>query len=182
MREDLKVWVSFLLQYNGVSVMLDNFWTSNESIQLFTDSAGGKNRGIGIYFQGKFAHGRWPSEWAENGILTDITFLELFPVFIAVCIWGAILRNKKIMFNIDNLSVVHIINKKSSKSPRVMAVLRRLVLATLQFNILIKAQHIPGKVNKIADALSRCDLQRFRNLCPAAEPQSTEIPDHLWTL
>jgi hypothetical protein len=27
-------------------------------------------------------------EWADNGILADITFLELFPVVISVHIWG----------------------------------------------------------------------------------------------
>ena len=42
MKEDLSVWISFLSQYNGVTVMLDSLWTSNEAINLFTDSAGGK--------------------------------------------------------------------------------------------------------------------------------------------
>ena len=28
MREDLKVWLSFLSDYNGITVMLDNVWTS----------------------------------------------------------------------------------------------------------------------------------------------------------
>jgi hypothetical protein len=32
MREDLKVWLSFLSDYNGITVMLDNVWTSNETI------------------------------------------------------------------------------------------------------------------------------------------------------
>lgn len=182
MREDLQVWVVFLSQYNGVSVMLDSQWTSNDAIQLYTDSAGGKNRGIGIYFQGRYIHEVWPSDWADLGILKDITFLEIFPVFVVLHIWGPELKNKKIMFNIDNMSVVHIINKKSSKSERVMALLRRLVLLTLQYNLLIKAQHIPGKVNQIADSLSRGDFQRFRNLCPAAEPKKTEIPTHLWRI
>jgi hypothetical protein len=44
---------------------------------------------------------------------------------------GVQLKNKKIIFNIDNQSVVHIINKKSSKSVRVMSLVRHLVLSTL---------------------------------------------------
>ena len=94
MREDLKVWLSFLSDYNGITVMLDNVWTSNETICLFTDSAGGRDKGFGIYFQGKWAQGCWPKEWADNGILADITFLELFPVVISVHIWGIHLKNK----------------------------------------------------------------------------------------
>jgi hypothetical protein len=54
--------------------MLDNVWTSNETICLFTDSAGWRDKGFGIYFQGKWAQGCWPKEWADNGILADITF------------------------------------------------------------------------------------------------------------
>jgi hypothetical protein len=51
MKEDLKVWISFLAQYIGAIVMLDSLWTSNETIDLFTDSAGGENMGFGIYFR-----------------------------------------------------------------------------------------------------------------------------------
>ena len=50
MKEDLKVWISFLAQYIGAIVMLDSLWTSNETIDLFTDSAGGETMGFGIYF------------------------------------------------------------------------------------------------------------------------------------
>jgi hypothetical protein len=50
-------------------------------------------------------------EWADNGILADITFLELFPVVISVHIWGIHLKNKRIIFNVDNQAVVAIINK-----------------------------------------------------------------------
>ena len=182
MREDIKVWLTFLSEYNGVTVITDNAWASNETLELFTDSAGGQNRGFGIYFQGKWAQKCWPKLWEEMGILKDITFLELFPVVVALCIWGEQLKNKKIIFNIDNQSVVHIINKKSSKSVRVMSLVRHLVLSTLQYNIMIKALHISGISNKIADSLSRCDWQRFRNLCPEADQRGTEIPDHLWKL
>jgi hypothetical protein len=43
--------------------------------------------------------------WEEMDILKDITFLELFPVVVALCSWGEQLKNKKIIFNIDNQSV-----------------------------------------------------------------------------
>jgi hypothetical protein len=56
--------------------MLDSLWTSNETIDLFTDSAGGENMGFGIYFQGKWAQACWPGDWANNGVLSDITFCK----------------------------------------------------------------------------------------------------------
>jgi hypothetical protein len=46
MREDIKVWLTFLSEYNGVTVITNNAWASNETLELFTDSAGGQNRGF----------------------------------------------------------------------------------------------------------------------------------------
>lgn len=181
MREDIKVWTSFLEQYNGVTVMIDSLWTSNDMLELFTDSAGGQNKGFGIYFQGKWAQSCWPKEWAEHDLLKDITYLELFPVVISLHIWGVHLKNKRIIFYVDNQAVVTIINKRTSKSNRVMSLMRNLVFSTLKYNIVLKAEHIPGKINTIADSLSRCDFQRFRHLCPEADQYKTAIPDHLWT-
>ena len=106
MREDIKVWQSLLSQYNGITVMLDNLWTSNDTIELFTDSAGGRNKGFDIYFQGKWAQSYWPKHWVENWTLKDIKFLELFPVVVFIFIWGSNLRNKKVVFRVDNESVV----------------------------------------------------------------------------
>jgi hypothetical protein len=86
MREYIKVWLTILSEYNGVTVITDNAWTSNETLKLFIDSAGGQNIGFGIYFQGKWAQKGWPKDWEKMGILKDITFLELFPVVVALCI------------------------------------------------------------------------------------------------
>ena len=119
------------------SLMLDNVWTSNETICLFMDSAGGRDKEFGIYFQGKWVQGCWPKEWANNGVLADITFLELFPVVISVHIGGIHLKNKRIILNVDNQAVVAIINKKSSKSNRVMTLVKSCFLS-LQYNIVLK--------------------------------------------
>jgi hypothetical protein len=56
------------------------------------------------------------------------------------------------------MSVVIIINKKSSEFPRVMTLVRRLVLASLDYNILLKAEHIDGHLNCLADSLSRSNF------------------------
>jgi hypothetical protein len=53
---------------------------------LFTDSAGGKGLGFGIYFDGKWACEKWPKNWYDKGITSDITVLKLFPVFVVLCL------------------------------------------------------------------------------------------------
>ena len=50
------------------------------------------------------------------------------------------LANKRIIFNCDNEAVVAIINKKYSKSERIMAVFRRFILHCVDFNITCKAK------------------------------------------
>ena len=92
------------------------------------------------------------------------------------------MKNKKVLIHIDNQCVVTILNKKSSKSCRVMSLVRKLVLVSLRYTILIKGQNIIGKPNCIIDALSRCNWQRFRELAPNADHKRTYIPDHLWKI
>ena len=163
--------------------MLDHFWTSNEALEFYLDSVGrtGSQRRLGIYFQGKWAQGSWPLDWAKNDILRDIASLELFPVVVAIQLWGDQLKNKMMLFHIDNKSVT-ILSKKSSKPCRFVSLVRKLILVSLRYNILIKGQYIIGKLNCIADALSRCNWQHFRELAPNADHKHTHIPDHIWKI
>ena len=80
-------------------------------MQLFTDSAGGSNLGFLAYFAGKWAYGSWPQPWVEQGIIDDITVLELFPLLISLHIWDEHLRNKKILFRVNNFAVVNIVKR-----------------------------------------------------------------------
>lgn len=182
MKEDIRTWLRFLDTFNGTTVFLDEFWSYSDQLQLFSDSAGGKEKGFGIYFRGRWAQANWPNSWVSKGLMTDITFLELFPVVVAINIWGQLLKNKRIIFRIDNMAVVTIIGKKSSKSPRVMSLVRKLVFSCLEFNILLKAEHIPSRLNAITDSLSRNDFQKFRRLCPTADATPWVIPSQLWQI
>ena len=179
-RLDLTMWLNFFENFNGVSVFHDRFWVSNEEVQLFTDSSG--CFGFGIYFCDQWSCAAWPKLWHETGLTTDITVLELFPIVVAIEIWGSELKNKKIKFFCDNMSVVHIINKMSSKSVVVMKLIRYLTLLCLKFNIVVKSSHIEGKRNQICDALSRFQWTKFRLLAPKADKSPREVPSHLWEI
>lgn len=182
MKKDLELWLQFFRDFNGISVFHDRFWVSNDDIQLFTDSAGGSDLGFGAYFAGKWTQGSWPLAWVETGITADITVLELFPLLVSLHAWGDLLRNKKIVFRVDNYAVVHIVNSMTSKSDRVMTILRAFTLQCLQLNVVVKAQHVSGRSNGICDALSRFQLQRFRELAPDADQSPTPVPNHLWKI
>lgn len=176
LREDMKIWLQFLEHFNGIVIFPDTEWSTPETLQLFTDSTGSENLGCGCYFQGQWTYFQWPAEWQNSQILKDITFLELIPIVLAFMIWGVSLSSKMLILHIDNISLVHILNKQSSKSDRVMSLLRPLMLMSLKNNIQFKAQHIPGKSNIIADAISRKQWEVFRKEAPSADLNPQLIP------
>ncbi|XP_052220819.1 uncharacterized protein LOC127837617 isoform X1 [Dreissena polymorpha] len=181
-RKDLMMWLQFFKYHNGISVFHDRFWISNEESQLYSDSAGAIGLGFGAFFHGRWCQGAWPPAWLEEGLLLDITVLELFPIVVAMFVWGDDLCNKKIRFNCDNIAVVHILNKLSAKSEPVMTLVRILTMRCLQKNILIKASHVPGASNDICDALSRFQMTRFRALAPEAADIPDNVPSFLWDI
>lgn len=181
MKSDLETWVSFLNFYNGVTVILEDKWISDHDMELYTDSAGGKG-GFGIYFGGEWAHGTWPLSWVESGVTRDLTFLELFPVVAALLTWEAQFRNKKLLFHIDNQAVIQILNTKTSKSERVMNLVREMVLMNLNNNTHIKAVWVPSKLNRKADFISRSQWGHFRKEAPEANWWPTKINPSIWDI
>ena len=179
---DLRMWLTFFQDHNGVSAFHDRFWVSNEDVCLFTDSAAGPGLGFGIYFQGKWSYGKWPDSWRTAGYTDDITVLELFPILVALHLWGGDLRNKKIKFVSDNLPVTQIIYTLTSRSEKVMCLVRHLTVKCLEMNIVLRSSHIEGVRNKICDALSRQDLKRFRELASEADKDPAPVPAYLWNV
>ena len=87
--------------------------------------------------------------------MADITFLELVPIVLSIFLFKQDLSNIQILFHTANKALVYILNKRSSKSRRVMGLIRPLVLYTMLYNMQFKAIHIEGRINCIADAISR---------------------------
>ena len=117
----------------------------------------------------------FPTPWQSF----NITLLELYPIVLAVNIWGPLWKNHCILFFTDNEALTAIINKQSSTDNNIMKLLRCLVLACLQYNVLFQAKHIQGRKNVLADALSRQRIDRFKQLCPLSNPTPTPDPLYL---
>lgn len=65
-REDLKVWLSFLSQYNGKSLFLPDVWNNSDKLSLYTDTAG--STGFGAIFGHNWCYGSWPDKWIGKNI------------------------------------------------------------------------------------------------------------------
>ncbi len=66
------------------------------------------------------------------------------------------------------MAVVQVITSLSSKEPTIMHLLRALLFYMALFNIQIRAEHIPGIQNIVADSISRNQMQVFREAAPHA--------------
>ena len=98
------------------------------------------------------------------------------PILLAVLSWRVILKNKAVIFHSDNQSLVHVINHQRSEEDLVRVILRNFILGLLTNNILARAQHIIGSVNKKADALSRNMFKQFHSLHPTAHQRPSPTP------
>ena len=129
-----------------------------------------------MFYSGHWVFFPWPELWQTEEIMRDITFLELVPIVLALYLFKNELSLKIIMFHTDNKALVTIVNKKSSKSKRVMQLIRPLVLHTMLWGMHVKACHISGRSNCIADAISGKQWDRLRKEAPAADMVPLEIP------
>ena len=179
LKEDAKMWLYFLNNFNRVQIFPRTEWLDSTVLQLFTDSS---RIGCGAFLHNKWAYIKWPRYW-DPQVLCDMTFLELIPVVMAIFVWGnSHLKNKRLHLHTDNEALVSVLNSKTSKSPRVMTLVRPLVLKLLHLNINVRSSHIMGTSNEISDAISRLQWDRFRLLAPQAQAHPYTIPQDFWTL
>lgn len=177
--KDLAVWSLFLKHWNGSSMFLQPHLSPPPDLQFFTDASG--SIGYGAFYDNAWFQGRWKPEQTLNSFLgISIAWQEMFPVYLACKAWGHLWSTKRVLVWSDNQSVVAILNSKTSKNSRIMALVRRIVVESLVHNFTITAQHVPGYKNSIADALSRFQMPRFHSLAPLASPQPFTIQES-WT-
>ena len=119
------------------------------ALQLFTDAS---NEGWGAHLGDFTASGLWSKQ--ESAL--HINLLELKAVLLALKRFEQLCWNQTILVWSDNTTVVSYINKEGGmKSGSLCALLWRLLMWCSQRQIVLRARHIPGHLNVIADKLSR---------------------------
>lgn len=136
-----------------------------------------QNHGFGGYYAGRWFQGKWPEEIHNLGSdPLSMALLELYPIVVAIVLWGHEWSGKRIEFLCDNLATVQITRKLRSKSSIIMKLMRKVTWKSACENFLILCDHVPGKENVIADSLSRFQMARFREVAPEASKDPVKIP------
>lgn len=78
---------------------MEQFIFLNSKTEKLFDSAGGADLGVACNFNGKWSFFQWSTSWSVKDVLKDMTFIEMVPVLLAICIWGQSLITKKWLFD-----------------------------------------------------------------------------------
>ena len=172
-KADLRYWRSHLDSWNGSAR-----WRSSLSTPIVVASDASL-QGFGLHLVSVPADidsSSWPAQlqpgagisgsWSKDHSLLCrdhrlITACELFAVYAAAWSFRRQLKDRSVLFQIDNQTDVSIINRQSTRSPLLTCILRALFDLANKFNFSLRAVHLPGTDNFIADFLSRHSLHKF---------------------
>ena len=175
-RSDLVWWDTFLEAWNGKSILRRPFDDAVEDVSLFSDASG--SFGCGAWWARHWFQFAWPDCWGGR----NITLKEILPVVLACAVWGPQWRGRKVVAHVDNEGAVAVLNSGSSKKGQIMHLMRSLFFIVAHYQISLRACHVPGAQNGIADAISRDNLSLFFSLLQAADPTPTHLPELLVAL
>ena len=167
-RADIAWWQLFVTAWNGISLLPP----TTPSITIVSDASGSWGCGAFCRQLGGWFQVTWPLSWAE----VNIAAKELLPITVAAATWGAQWSGRRILFLCDNMAAVQALQSRSARHPALAHLLRCLFFFEAWFSFEHAAQHLAGKLNTAADALSRNNSSLFQSLVPQAHKVATPIP------
>ena len=118
------------------------------ALQIFTDAS---KEGWGAHLNEHTARGSW--SLSESKL--HINYLELKAVLLALKDYRDLCSHKIVLVATDNTTVVSYINKEGGmRSGPLCALLWRILTWCTRHQVTLKARHIPGRLNVVADKLS----------------------------
>ena len=119
------------------------------ALQIFTDTS---KEGWSAHLNERTARGSWSLPESK----LHINYLELKAVFLALKEFQNLCAHKMVLVATDNTTVVSYINKEGGmRSGPLCALLWRILTWCTSHQVTLRARHIPGQLNVVADKLSR---------------------------
>jgi hypothetical protein len=129
-----------------------HFQQTKTNITIMTDAS---KLGYGGFMGNQVFQGTWSSNQSK----LHINWLELKAVYLTVNHFLSQIKNQAVLIRSDNTTVVQYINTQGgTKSPQLCYLTWDLWNLVIQNNIHLQAAHIAGKMNILADQLSRTKI------------------------
>ena len=184
-RQDLEMWRKFLKHPMAVCRPFADFSENEQKTDklFFTDASKSVKLGCGGWCEEQWFSTKWDPNWIKEAD-PSIAFLELYALACGYLLWASRFRNQKITINCDNQSVVQMVNNATSGCKNCMTLIRIIVMESMVQNVKLKVRFVDTKSNGIADALSRQQWTRFKNLTKHLNMKETSepIPQELWPI
>jgi hypothetical protein len=101
---------------------------------------------------------------------------EAAAILAALLIWAPRFSRCTVLVRSDSLVVVQAWASQSSASPAIDAYIRAFAHVCSLWSATLVIEHLPGVDNNIADAISRSQVAKFRQLLPAAQQWPSPAP------
>ena len=150
--KEIRWWSLFMDSFNGVAFIPSTIWLEPD-VSFATDSC---LDGCGGICEHEFFHTKFPKFILDQDL--PIHKLEFLAVLLGARIWGPNFRGLKLRIFCDNQAVVDVINSSKTKDPFMATCLRELWLVVSTNEFELRAVHLPGEENRVADWLSRWHL------------------------
>ena len=132
-------------------LILPTYPSTAHAVVVTSDASG--SRGCGA-FQSP-SHQWFQLSWPPCWVGVHITVKELIPIVISAATWGQSWHKQVVTFLYDNMAVIEVLNRRSSRDPVVAHLFRCPFFFEAHFKFSLLSSHIAGKMNTAADALSR---------------------------
>ncbi|XP_021363608.1 uncharacterized protein LOC110456894 [Mizuhopecten yessoensis] len=154
---------------------------SSPTMTLYTDAS---KTGWGAYLNGQARSGSWTGDHLSE----HINVLEMRAVLLAIQDLRSYLQDQVISVATDNLTVVAYLQKQGGTRSHVLCVLViRILLLCQEWCLTIQVKHLPGRLNVLADTLSRrlqpvltewqLDPSIFRAICLVCHSLEPSVAD-----
>jgi hypothetical protein len=148
-KEDLLWWIVALDKFHGYAPFSCDIPTVSAEFSTDACMVGG-----GGHFGSDWFFVSWVEDF-PTCVASHINVLELKTVLVAAHRWGHLWYRRHIIVKSDNMSAVAAVNNSTSRSPELLLLIKQLFWLSVEYNFRLSAEYLPGKLNFLADGLSR---------------------------
>ena len=142
-KQDLKWFNTFLPVYNGVT-----FFKYVPSKLVHLDAC---PTGLGAIYDQQVYAMDLPHGWSSK----NIAYLEMINILVSIKVWHTQWANQSVLIKCDNQAVVSVLATGRARDSTMATYARNIFMWLSAFNIDVRVVHVAGKLNPVADLLSR---------------------------